>query len=72
MFKTYDCVEPAGVTLHSLPEPVGPDTNSHSAMVVNHSCETRMVDCGKATTSLLEPLKSYVWTMGPVTVALGT
>ena len=30
------------------------------------------VDWGKATTSLLAPLNSYVWTIGPVTVALGT
>ena len=41
-------------------------------MVVSHSRETRMVDWGKATTSLLAPLNSYVWTIGPVTVALGT
>ena len=48
MLKTYDLVDPAGVTLHSVPEPdFGPDVNFHSAMVVSHSCETRIVDCGR-------------------------
>ena len=73
MLNTYDVVDPAGVTLLSLPDPgFGPEMNSHPAMVVSHSWETRMVDWGKATTSLLAPLNSYVWTIGPVTVALGT
>ena len=73
MLNTYDFVDPAGVTLLTLPDPCfGPDMNFHPAMVLSHSWETRMVDWGKETTSLLAPLNSYVWTIGPVTVALGT
>ena len=50
----------------------GPETNVQPAIVVNHSCDTRMAEFGKATTSLLAPSNSYTWTIGPVTVALGT
>ena len=49
MLSTYDFVDPAGVTLLSLPDPgFGPETNFHPAVVVSHSWETRMVDWGKS------------------------
>ena len=45
MLNTYDFVDPAGVTLLSLPTPsFGPEVNSHPAMVVSHSWDTRIVD----------------------------
>ena len=76
MLNTYDFSALAGYTTFSqtLPSSLGfgPETNVHPAIVVNHSCDTRIADRGRATTNLFVPSKSYTCIMGPVTVALGT
>ena len=62
MLNTDDVVAPAVYTLFSQVlsgnPGFGPETNVHPAIVVNHSCETRIADCGSATTNLLAPSNS--------------
>ena len=63
MLSTNDLSAPAGYTLFSqmlfCNPGFGPETNVHPAIVVNHSCDTRMAEFGKAATNLLAPSNSY-------------
>ena len=51
---------PAGYTLFShvlcFNAGFGPEKNVHPAIVVNHSCDTKMAEFGRATTNLFAPL----------------
>ena len=71
-----DCFPPAGYTLFShalfFNPGFGPEKNVHPAMVASHSWDTRMAEFGSAATSPFAPLWLWTWTIGPVTVALGT
>ena len=57
MLNLYDLLAPARYTMfsHALPSNpgFGPETKVHPAMLVNHSCDTRIAELGRATTSLL-------------------
>ena len=59
MLNTNELSAPAGYTLFSqmlfFNPGFGLETSGQPAIVVNHSCDTRMAEFGKATTSLLAP-----------------
>ena len=63
MLNTNDLSAPAGYTVFSqtlfFNPGFGPETNVQPAIVINHSCDTRMAEFGKATTNLLAPSNSY-------------
>ena len=53
MLNLYDLFAPARYTMfsHALPSSpgFGPETKVHPAMLVNHSCDTRIAELGRAT-----------------------
>ena len=56
MLNLYDLLAPARYTMYSHVLPsnpgFGPETKVHPAILVNHSCDTRIAELGRATTSL--------------------
>ena len=57
MLSTNELSAPAGYTLFSqalfFSPGFGPEENVHPAIAVNHACDTKMAEFGKATTNLL-------------------
>ena len=59
MLNLYDLLAPARYSVFSQALPsspgFGPETKVQPAILVNHSCDTRIAELGKATTNLVCP-----------------